>query len=325
MDLQNKTLLITGIGDIIGRRTAEIALSRGMRVQGLEPCPIKARRLEALGINVVVGDINDVQALQLACEGAEIVFHASFMAEAGGDLALFRRVNVEGTVKTAQVAKRYGVKTFVHLSSVLVYGFKFPDQITEEAILHNEKNPFCLSKIESEREIMKFNDPGHFGIIILRPGDVYGPGAEVWVVKPLRLMQNKKFVMINGGKGIFNHLYIDNLADALFLALEREANGEVFNITDGVRTTWKDYYHRLADVSGQVKPVISMPALAAKTALRQMGKAVDLMPESIDFVTRANTYSIEKARGILGYEPRITLDEGMTLTGEWLASSGYLN
>jgi nucleoside-diphosphate-sugar epimerase len=324
MNLQNKTLLITGIGDFIGLRTAEMALARGMQVRGLEASPEKAWWAESLGATVVVGDINDVSALQTACAGADIVFHTTSHAEAGGDLAVFRRVNVAGTITTAEVAKSAGVRTFVHLSSVMVYGFKFPDQITEEARLYSARNPFCLSKVESEQEIIKFNHPPQFGVIILRPGDIYGPGAQVWIVKPLQLMQKQSFVLINGGKGICNHVYVDNLVDAFFLALEKEAHGQILNITDGCRTTWKDYYHHLAGVSGQSKPELSMPALAVKTALQQMGKTLDLMPESIDFVTRTQTYSIEKAKRLLGYAPRIDLAEGMTRTGEWLASSGFL-
>jgi nucleoside-diphosphate-sugar epimerase len=324
MDLLDKTLLITGIGDFIGLRAAEMALARGMKVQGLEPSPEKAEHVEGLGIKVVVGDINDLEALHVACTGADIVFHTSSLAEAAGDLDVFRRVNVEGTVQTAKVARDNGVQTFVHLSTVMVYGFKFPDQITEEGQLRDEKNPFCLSKIESEREIMAFNEPGKFGVIILRPGDIYGPGGHVWVVKPVQLMQAKKFVLINGGKGVCNHVYVDNLIDALFLALEHEAHGEVFNITDGDPTTWKEYYHYLADISGQARPGIAMPAVVAKTALKQMGKNADILPESIDFITRAQTYSIEKAKRLLGYEPRITLAEGMARTREWLEQAGVL-
>jgi nucleoside-diphosphate-sugar epimerase len=324
MNLQDKTLLITGIGDFIGLRAAEMALARGMKVQGLEPSPAKAAYVENLGIKVVIGDINNLEALQVACTGSDIVFHTSSLAEASGDINVFRQVNVEGTVQTAKVAQNNGAQTFVHLSTVMVYGFKFADQITEEGQLRDEKNPFCLSKIESEREIMAFHKPGQFGVIILRPGDIYGPGGQVWVVKPIQLMQQKKFVLINGGKGVCNHLYVDNLIDALFLAIEQEAHGEVFNLTDGEQTTWKDYYHHLADISGQTRPAIAMPAVVAKTVLKQMGKNADILPESIDFVTRAHTYSIDKAKRLLGYQPRITLAEGMARTAEWLERSGVL-
>ncbi|MEC4818264.1 MAG: NAD-dependent epimerase/dehydratase family protein [Scytonema sp. PMC 1069.18] len=321
MNLNNKTLLITGIGDFIGWRTAEMAIEQGMQVRGLEVSPEKAKKAEDLGLQVVIGSTNDEEALLSACEGVDIVFHAAAKNDAGGSIEMFRKINVEGTANTVKVAKKAGVKTFIHLSSVMVYGFKFPDQITEEGPLRGENNPFCQTKIESESEVLKFNTPTDFGVIIIRAGDIYGPDAVAWVLRPLQLMQKKKFVLINGGSGICNHIYIDNLIDAIFLAIEKEAYGEIFNITDGCNTIWKEYYTRLAEIAGYSKPSVSMPAFVAKTAIRQMGKNADVYPESIDFVTRPHTYSIEKAKRTLGYEPKINLDEGMTRVAKWLQNN----
>ena len=321
MNLTNKTLLITGIGDFIGLRAAQMAIERGMKVQGLEPSPEKAKKAQELGAVVFVGCTNDEESLEKACEGADIVFHTAAITEAGGELEFFRRVNVDGTINTAKAAKKAGVKTFVHLSSVMVYGFKFPDQITEEGPLRGENNPFCQTKIESENEVLKFNNPTDFGVIIIRAGDIYGPGAPAWVVRPLQLMQKRKFVLIDGGRGICNHVYLDNLIDGVFLAVEKEAYGEAFNITDGCQTTWKKYYTQLAEIGGQPKHIMSMPALLVKTAIRQQGKKADVFPESIDFVTRPHTYSLEKARQVLGYEPRINLDEGMARIAKWLRNT----
>jgi nucleoside-diphosphate-sugar epimerase len=319
MNLANKTLFITGIGEFIGLRTAEIALAQGMKVTGIEVSPDKAKQAEALGASVVIGNTDQEGILARACEGADIVFHTLFLNDAGGDIERFRAVNVEGTINVAIAAKQAGIKSFIHLSSALVYGFNFPENVTEEEPLRTQKNPFCQSKIESEQAVLKFNDPDHLGVTILRAGDVYGPGGGVWVLRPLNMIQKKKFVLINGGRGICNHLYIDNLIDAVFLAVEKEAYGEAFNITDGCPTTWREYYEKLAAIAGQPKPFISTPALVAKTALRQMGKKADILPESIDFLTRSHAYSIQKATTVLGYQPRVNLDQGMERTGEWLS------
>jgi nucleoside-diphosphate-sugar epimerase len=319
MELQDKTLLITGIGEFIGLRAAEIALTKGMKVVGLELSPEKAQPAKELGAIVHIGSTNDEMALAKACEGADIVLHTMSKNDAGGAIDLFRTVNVEGTIKTATAAKGSGAKALIHLSSVMVYGFRFPNHVTEEEPLHDEKNPFCQTKIESEQEVLKFNHADEFGVIVIRAGDVYGPGGSVWVVRPLNMMQKKKFVLVNGGRGICNHVYVDNLIDGIFLALEKEAYGEAFNITDGCQTTWRDYYEQLAVIGGYPKPVISVPALAAKTALRQMGKNADLLPESIDFLTRSHSYSIQKAVKLLGYKPRIDLDQGMERTANWLS------
>ena len=317
MNIVNKTLLITGIGSFIGQRTAELALERGMNVRGLERSPAAARQAEAIGAEVIIGSTTEDAALLEACNGVDFVFHTESIAEPTGEIEQFRAVNVDGTVRTAQAAQAAGVRAFVHLSSVLVYGFNYEDSVDEDGALNGENNPFCQTKIESEAEILKFNHPPSFSVIVLRAGDIYGPGAEAWVMRPLALMAQKKFVLINGGRGTMNHLYIDNLADSLFLALEKEAYGEIFNVTDGVQTTWKDYYLKLSNLVGMPTP-ISMPAFLVKKAIQLQGKEANLSPDAIPFSTRLYPYSIQKAQQMLGFKPKVSLEEGLARTAQWI-------
>lgn len=318
MNLSHKTLLITGIGSFIGQRTTEMAIARGMNVVGLEPLSEAAQHAEKRGAKVIIGSATDKTVLERACKGVDIVFHTESIIQPSGDLEQFRLTNVEGTINSATVAKRSGAQAFVHLSSALVYGFHYPDQITEEGSLQGENNPFCQTKIESEAAVLKLNDPPNFGVIVIRAGDIYGPEADTWVIRPIQLMQQKVFVLIDGGRGTINHLYVDNLVDGMLLALEQDSYGEVFNLTDGTQTSWKDYYLRLAEISGMPKP-ISMPKFLVKKAAHFKGKEINFSPETIDFITRQHSYSTEKAQRVLGFKPRINLDQGMARTAEWLS------
>jgi nucleoside-diphosphate-sugar epimerase len=137
------------------------------------------------------------------------------------------------------------------------------------------------------------------------------------------MMQEQSFVLIDGGRGTINHLYIDNLVDGVFLSLEKEAYGEIFNLTDGVKTSWKNYYLRLAEISGMPIP-ISVPSFLAKIATR-IKKESNISTEAINFVTRQNTYSTEKAQRILDFTPLVGLDEGMQRTAIWLKSCNILD
>ncbi len=324
MNLQNKTILITGIGEFVGLRTAELASARGMKVCGLQSSSDKSKKAQNLGDKVIVGSVTDPATASRACQGVDIVLHAAEVAQEGGSLEKFREVNVGGTINIAQAAKDAGVKTFVHLSSGLVYGFNYADRITEEGPLSGENNPYCQTKIEAEKALLQLNSPPDFGIIIIRPGDVYGPGSIPWIVRPLLLMRQKLFAYANDGRGVINHVYIDNLIQAIFLAIEKETYGEIFNVTDGQETTWKEYFMRLAEIAGLPAP-FSLPKDELKLFLkvRNQGqklfrKQADLLPEVVDFMTRPYAYSITKAQTILSYEPAINLEEGMRLTQEWL-------
>lgn len=327
MNLSGRTLLITGIGGFIGLRAAELALAQGMKVRGLQRSAQQAKKAQDLGAEVIVGNVIDPATAKQVCQGVDVVLHTAAVVKEGGSLQHFREVNVGGTINMALAAKNAGVKTFIHLSSVMVYGFNYPNRIAEDGPLCGDNNPYCQTKIEGEKELLQLNCPPDFGTIIIRAGDVYGPGCIPWIVRPLLLMRQKLFALANGGQGIINHVYVDNLIEAIFLAAEKEAYGEAFNITDGRETSCKEYFTRLAEIGGVSMP-FSLPAGVLKSVLRLrciaqtlVGKNTDVLPESIDFVTRPHLYSIAKAQTMLGYQPKIGLDEGMERIHEWLRTT----
>ncbi|HAJ62397.1 MAG TPA: oxidoreductase [Cyanobacteria bacterium UBA8543] len=330
MNLSEQTLLISGIGGFIGLRAAEIAIAQGMKVRGLQHSEAKAKKAQKLGAQVTIGSVTDPIAAKKACQGVDIVLHTASIVKESGSLDDFRVVNVGGTVNMARTAKNAGVKTFVHLSSVMVYGFNYPDGVTEDGPLCGENNAYCQTKIEGEKELLKLNSPD-FRIIIIRPGDVYGPGSIPWIVRPLLLMRKRLFILANDGRGVMNHVYIDNLIDAIFLAVTKQVYGEIINVTDGQETSWKEYFMYLAELEGIPAP-FSLPANLLKflirlRCLRQtvLGEEVDTQPDSVNFVLRPHVYSIEKAQRLLGYEPKINLKEGMRLTQEWLQKTDIKN
>lgn len=324
MNLCEQTLFISGISGFIGLRTAELAIARGMKVRGLARSAEKAKQAQKLGAEVMIGNVTDPTTAYKACQGVDIVLHIAGIVQESGSLKHFREVNVGGTVNMAKAAKSAGVKIFTHLSSAMVYGFNYPDGITEDGPLRGENNPFCQTKIEAEEALLQLHAPPGFGIIIIRPGDVYEPGSIPWIVRPLLMMQQKLFALINDGRGVINHLYIDNLIDGIFLAIEKEAHGEIFNITDGQQTSWREYFTRLAEMANLPVPY-SLPKDEAKLLLRvrEQGqklfrKKPDLLPETVDFLSRPYAYSIAKAQNMLNFQPKIDLEEGMRRTQEWL-------
>lgn len=205
MNLKNKTLLITGIGGFIGLRATELAVAQGIKVCGLQDTSDKSKKAQNLGAKVIYGTVTDPTVAQMACQGVDIVLHTAELAKEGGSLDQFREINVRGTVNMAQAAKNAGVKTFIHLSSVLVYGFNYRNHITEDGPLCDEKNPYCQTKIEAEKALLTLNDPPNFGITIIRPGDVYGPESIPWIVRPLVMMRQRLFAYANDGRGVINH------------------------------------------------------------------------------------------------------------------------
>jgi nucleoside-diphosphate-sugar epimerase len=312
-----RTLFITGIGGFIGARLAELARERGFVVRGLDSSEAAVQRARARGADVSVGSITDQARLEGALAGADAVVNTAAIVRESGPLEEFRRVNVQGARSVALAAREAGAKTFVQLSSVMVYGFQFPDRVSEDGPLRGEGSPYCQTKIESEAAVLPLDDAERFRVIVVRPGDVYGAGSVPWVLRPVDMMRRGRFFLPNRGRGIMNHVYVDNLVDAVLLAIEKAEGGQAFNVTDGLATTFSDYFARLA-TAAQLPPPRSLPtpllyAVAGGYSLaRKLGVTDDpTSTDSVKYLLRPHAYSNEKVRRELGWQPRIDLDEGM--------------
>lgn len=330
MQLSGKRMAITGVGGFIGLRMVERAMARGMQVIGLDLDPRAARRAAAHGAETVVGNICDPQAVARIAKGADVVFHTAAVVAEDGPMSLYQRVNVEGTRVVAQASRENGVSRFVHLSSVMVYGFDFPRHVTEEGPFRGEHNPYCLTKIESDALALSMHEPGRFEVTVIRPGDVYGPGCQSWVIRPVQLIKRGLFALADGGSGIMNHVHVDNLLDAVFLALERDVSGRAFNVTDGAETTFAEFFGNYARMLGKQKlpafpASLLLPAFSLlNTGFRAVGITPPVSPEAVRFVQRKQPYSIERATRELGYVPRISLDQGMRELETWLRAEALV-
>lgn len=324
MDLRGRTLAVTGAGGFIGLRLVECARARGHRVRGLELSAAAAERARAAGAEVIVGDVSDPDAVRALCEGAGAVVHTAAVVEEGGDWALFRRVNVEGSRLVARVARDSGARRLVHLSSMMVYGFSYTPWVTEAGPLAGDGNPYNQTKIEAEAAIAPLQDRGRFEVVVLRPGDVYGPGSVPWVIRPLDLWRRHLFALPAGGRGILNHLYVDNLVDAIFLALEQDAAEGPYNVTDGRATTFREFYRRLGPLVGLRGSPPTVPAVALRGLGRALAAAGKLTghpalfaPDAVSFLMRPHPISSVRIARELGFTPRVGLDTGLGWTAQW--------
>ncbi len=312
-----KTLAITGIGGFIGLRMAQRALERGWRVRGIDLSPTAAAAARAAGAEVVVGDINDAAALSLAFLGADMVFHTAAIVEEDGARDLYERVNVHGTRSVCRAAQRAGVQHLVHLSSVMVYGFDYADGVTEAGPFRDDGNIYNETKYRSECVALDHHGRDGLRVTVIRPGDVYGPGGTQWVLRPLELLRRGLFMLPDRGQGVINHVHVDNLLDAVFLAQEKSPGGEAYTITDGVATPCAEFFGYHARMLG--KPAVKTLSAGLLMALIGMmaaayaliGQKPPANAAAIRFLRRRGAYSIAKAQADLGYMPRITLEQGM--------------
>jgi nucleoside-diphosphate-sugar epimerase len=289
--------MITGGGGFIGCRLAHGLARTGYRVRGLDLQGSAANAYRDLGGELMIGDMLKGDDLARACQGADLVVHTAARMGIDDDWGGFRAVNVEGAERVARTAREAGAKAFVHLSSVMVYGFDYPDGVREDGPLDGAKNPYCQTKIESEAAVLRHHAPGSFDVYVIRPGDVYGPGCQPWVRTPVELMKAGRWVNLDHPPAIHNHVYVDNLVDGILLVLAARRAGEPFTITDGARTPTREFFGRYERLLG-----VSPPVLPEKVLLD-----LKVPPVWIQYLKRSAADSVEKIRG-LGYLPRVGLD-----------------
>lgn len=324
------TIAITGIGGFIANRMIERAKERDWEVCGFDITDDGVERAINAGADAVVGDVGDKKFMTEFFDGVDVVFHTAAIVDESGDPAEFHRVNVEGTKNTVDAATAAGVDRFVHLSSVMVYGFDYPEGVDETHPLPEVDNIYCETKQRSDEIVQQAHEPGGLEVIVIRPGDVYGAGSRPWMLRPLEMMEAGLFNLPGGGEGVVNHVHVDNLIDAVFLALDQDMTGEIYNITDGVATSCREFFGHHARLLGN-DGVATMPTFVLKSFLTVAGPAWRLFgadppatPEAMDFLLRRAAISIDKARRELDYTPTLDLEAGMEQVAEQLRASGQL-
>lgn len=332
MEIQGLKALVTGASGFIGSRLSErLATEEGVRVRAMVRNLKKAERLKNLPLEIVQADLLDLDALRKAVRGCDLVFHCAAMVRETGDRKVFYQTNIEGTKNILKASIEADVKKFIHFSSVAVYGMNPPNQVDETTPYQPCGNLYCDTKIGGEKAVWEFYHEGKIPVIVIQPANVYGPHSNAWAVRPIKLIQSGQMILINGGTGLCNYVYIDNLIDATILATKNDAStGQPYLISDGNPVTWKEFFGYYARMSGR-PDLRSVPewlgkmiALGMEIGSKFSGKPPKISREAIRYLTRQSRFSIEKAKRELNYQPRISLEEGMKLTEQWLREAGYL-
>jgi nucleoside-diphosphate-sugar epimerase len=313
-------VFITGALGFIGRRLAERYRAAGADVVGVD------QRAHA-ELGVVAGALSRPGSWQEAASDAELIIHTAALVGMGGDADAFWRANVLGTRNAIDAAARGGAGRFVHFSSIVAFGFDFQGSVDERHPVRPNGVPYVDTKVASEQVVLQAHAEGEIACTVVRPGDVYGPGSHFWTVTPVRELAARRSVLPAMGRGLLSPVYVDDLLDGVMLAGSRpEAEGQVFTLTGERSVETREFFGRYARMLGRRRvPRAPTPVVASLAAvLTRLSPDTEVTPAAVRYLARKGTYSIEKARSMLGYEPAVGLDEGMRRTELWLRSEGLV-
>lgn len=233
--------LVTGASGFIGGRLVERLVRQGADVRVLVRNPASAARLARFPLTFHLGDVTNTADLDKAVQGCDLVFHCAY----GTTGSQKRRawVNRVGTERTLEAAHRAGVKRVVYLSTLMVYGQTADGDLDETAPRRRFGNAYSDSKLDAEGIALQYSRSGRVPVTILQPTAVYGPYGGVWTVQQLAELKTGRMILVNGGDGLANAVYVDDLVSAMLLAAEKDAAvGEGFLISGPETVTWRELY-----------------------------------------------------------------------------------
>src|SRR5687767_12529131 len=297
------TVAVTGAGGFIGAAMVTRLAAEGHDVIGIDVDPGAAVRVTEAGAQFRRADTSDRGAVRGALQGAELVVHTAALLPGDASMSDAIRVNVGGTENVCVAAGDQGVQRVVHLSSVAAWGYDFRSDITEaEPLATHSSHPYIATKAASELVARKH------GATVVKPGDVYGPGSHPWAVLPFEMIRSRRIALPMKGRGILTLVYVDDLVDCVLRALTTpEAEAGAFTAWDGRPVTAKEFFDHYARMLGR-NGVPTAPTALLHLVMRLM-PGVD--PDDLQFLMRRAVYPNARAREVLGWQPRVALEEGM--------------
>lgn len=323
-------ILVTGATGYTGSNLCERLIREGKKVVAfVRPGP-KVEILERMGVECRITDITNFESVEKNFNGIETVYHiaAAYRTE-HCDKEEFNLVNVKATGNLLEVAIKAKVNRFVHCSTVGVQG-EIENPPATESYRTKPGDHYQISKLEGEclaRQYFKTD----LAVSIVRPVGIYGPG-DTRFLKLFRTINKGIFVMIGSGKVLYHMTYIDDLIEGIILCGTRpDAVGEIFTIGGEKYTSLQQICNLIADTLGKPHPKIKIPYLpvfAASVLCEKICSMLDinpiLFPRRVEFFSLSRAFSIDKAKTMLGYQPKVSLKEGIERTAKWYQENNMI-
>jgi nucleoside-diphosphate-sugar epimerase len=326
-----KRVLVTGASGFTGSHLCRHLAAAGFTVRALVRKASSRALLEGIPFEPVEGDLRDPDSLQAACAGADAVYHiAALYREGGTSRREFWEVNVEGTRRLLEAAATAGVGRFIHCSTVGVHGHIEHPPANEEAPLA-PGDDYQESKLAGEQLASAFGQQHGLPVVVLRPAGIHGPGDRRFL-KLFRWIERGRFILFDGGRALYHLTYIDDLCRGILLCgTHPAAAGRTYILAGPEYTTLAELCRRIAAAVGVAPPTIRLPSAplwlagaVCELLCRPLRIDPPLYRRRVDFFRKSRAFSIERARRELGYEPQISLDEGLRRTAAWYREQGLL-
>jgi UDP-glucose 4-epimerase len=314
--LAGRRVLVTGADGFIGSHLAERLVEVGAEVRAfclytsqgtwgwLDDAPASVRER----LDVRLGDIRDARFVETSCEGIDVVFHLAALIAIPYSYQApesFIDTNVRGTMNLLEAARRAGVRRFVHTSTSEVYGTPATLPIRETHPL-KAQSPYAATKVAADQLALSYHLSFGVPVVVLRPFNTFGPRQSTRAVLPAiltQLLAGKSEIEIGRLDTRRDLTYVSDTVEGFLAAGARDGiDGETVQLGTGVAASIGELFEMACRVTGvQARP---------RTDPRR------LRPDASEVLVLQSDPSYAAER--LGWRPRVSLEEGLARTAEWL-------
>ena len=313
-------ILVTGAAGFIGSHLAEKLLDAGHRVVGLDNFDdyyqpaIKRHNVRSLslkdGFTMVEGDIRDTALVHRVFSEHSVNRVAHLAARAGvrpsiQHPGLYQEVNIGGTINLLEASRAHAVNQFMFASSSSVYGAGASLPFSEDVKLDYPTSPYAASKLAAELFCRTYHHLYNLPVIVIRPFTVYGPRQrpEMAISLFTRQIENGEEIHVYGdGTTKRDYTYVSDIVDGMMNALNSDNQDfKIFNLGDS----------RPVVLISLIRTIEA--ALGKKARIKYLPEQLGDMPVTFADISRAGKY--------LGYQPKITIEEGIALFIAWYQNS----
>jgi nucleoside-diphosphate-sugar epimerase len=316
-----KSAFVTGGSGFIGKRLVRRLVAEGWRVRALARSEASANAVAELGAEPVRGDLDDVAAMTEGARGCDVTFHLAAHLGQWGKPEEFERGNVTGTKNALRASEEAGVRRFVHCGTeaALMAGEPLVNVDETAPRRPDSKALYSATKARAEEAVIAANREG-FETMSMRPRFVWGAGDTTLLPNILAMVEAGRFMWIDGGRHLTAITHVDNVVEGLLLTAERGRPGEIYFVTDGEPVVFREFVSELIATQGVEPPTRSVPGWIGRVSAPVAETAWNVLPlKGEPPITRFAywvsaqecTIDISKARRELGYEPRVSKEQGL--------------
>ena len=316
MEWIDKTVLVTGAGGFIGSHLVEMLVHQGAQVRAFvrynsrgDGGLLRLLSLETLSsIEIIPGDLRDQDAVKRAMEGCQIVFHLGAMISI--PYSYFHpvevaQVNFLGTLNVLMASREANIDRLIHTSTSEVYGTAIQVPISESHALQGQ-SPYSASKIGADKLAESFHNSYDLPVVTIRPFNTYGPRQSARAVIPTIITQvlDEKSLKLGNLETTRDFTYVTDTVNGFLKAAEASnVEGKTFNLGVGQEIS----------IGALAEKIVSL----CKRSVKIEQDEVRLRPEKSEVMRLLSDNSL--AHQELGWEPRISLDDGLLQTIEWIS------